>query len=826
MAQQTEAIFNLKVNTGNSVEDVEKLDKAIKDTQTTAGTGKGVEDFAKKLDALDKQLAEGNLTMRQRSKLVREYQQIALQAGETSPVGERAVRSAAALSDEIADMNQRVRMLASDTVKLDTALQGISVGASVFQGVQSAMALTGVENEELIKSMQKLQAVQGVTNAIQQVTNALNKDAILGIQLRVALEKAKNFVMTGSIAGTKQLAVAETQLTTSSAGATAGTTGLAASQAGLTTSVSLSTIALRALRLALIATGIGAIIVAVGLLVTNFDKVTKVVKDAYNRFNELGKGVKIALAVIFPFIGAIYGVVKALQYMGVIDTDVNAKMKANAEERSKMTEKEMNTKIKAEQRKKNAIEDTMGFEIQMAKASGKETTKMERDKLKASLDAGRGILAMQKEKMNSYKSELALLKQLGDGDSKRAKDLKKLIGETNKALSEQYKENVSNSRSIKILYAETEKNKKDKAKESHDKRMKLLEEERKRREALAKFQRDAINSQLQAEEELDEKIRQLQMTDQQRELDAIQEKYFQLKTQAELAGRDTTAIEQAELAERNAVNKKYADEALKIQMDKDLKRVEQTRMFTLLIEDQYQDEINQFKWSQEDQLTSLQQALKDKTITQEQYDAGVLQMAKDLSEKEKDVEKKKQDDLKAIRDKAFQQQIQAVERVIEIVQQSANVLKGMNDLMNASDNERLKQLEGNEKEQEKIRRKIFERDKKLRMLQVAIDTASAITKSVAASPTTFGLPFSAFAGVTGALQLATIAKSTFDGGAQIASASPQQLSAPVQSQQISTAELPETEQPQGQQTVKVVVLENDITNIQQRVKVAENLSSF
>lgn len=799
----TEAIFNLKVNTGNSVEEIENTQKALEDLANATNEAEGgafklnakFDDIYKDVQPLTTRLGE----------LEDRMYELAL-AGQANSDEFKALQAEAVkFRRTIQDVDANVDNLSQRNNTLKTGLEALTFGANVFTGIQSAIALTGVENEKLVETMVKLQAVQGVTNSINAVAEQLNRQNILGIQLRIALEKARNFVMTGSIAGT---------------------TALAGAEAGLTTATTASTVAMKAFRLALIATGIGAIVVAIGLLISNFDKVTKVVKDAYNRFNELGKGIKIALAVIFPFIGAIYGVVKALQYMGVIDTDVNAKMKANAEERSKMTEKEMNAKIKAEQRKKNAVEDTMGFEIQMAKASGKETTKMERDKLKASLDAGRGILAMQKEKMNSYKAELLLLQQLGDGDTKRAKDLKKLIGETNKAIGEQYKENVSNSRAIRILDAETEKNKKEKAKESHDKRMKLLEEERKRREDLAKFQRDAINSQLQAEEELDEKIRQLQMTDQQRELDAIQEKYFQLKTQAELAGRDTTAIEQAELAERNAVNKKYADEALKIQMDKDLKRVEQTRMFTLLIEDQYQDEINQFKWSQEEQLTSLQQALKDKTITQEQYDAGVLQMAKDLSEKEKDVEKKKQDDLKAIRDKAFQQQIQAVERVIEIVQQSANVMKGMNDLMNASDNERLKQFEGNEKEQEKIRRRMFERDKKLRMLQVAIDTASAITKSVAASPTTFGLPFSAFAAVTGALQLATIAKSTFDGGAQIASASPQQLSAPVQSQQISTAELPETEQPQSQQTVKVVVLENDITNIQQRVKVAENLSSF
>lgn len=49
------------------------------------------------------------------------------------------------------------------------------------------------------------------------------------------------------------------------------------------------------------------------------------------------------------------------------------------------------------------------------------------------------------------------------------------------------------------------------------------------------------------------------------------------------------------------------------------------------------------------------------------------------------------------------------------------------------------------------------RDKALAIIQATIDTALAIAKSVAESPQTFGLPFSAFAAATGAAQIATIA---------------------------------------------------------------------
>jgi hypothetical protein len=49
------------------------------------------------------------------------------------------------------------------------------------------------------------------------------------------------------------------------------------------------------------------------------------------------------------------------------------------------------------------------------------------------------------------------------------------------------------------------------------------------------------------------------------------------------------------------------------------------------------------------------------------------------------------------------------------------------------------------------------REKAAAIIQATIDTALAVIKSVSASPTTFGLPFSAFALATGAAQIALIA---------------------------------------------------------------------
>jgi hypothetical protein len=734
--KKAEAIFNLKVDTGNSVEDVEKLDKAIKDTQTTAGTGKGVEDFAKKLDALDKQLAEGNLTIRQRSRLVKEYQQIALQAGETSPVGDRAVRSAAQLTDQIGDMNQRVRLLASDTLKLDTALQGISVGASVFQGVQSAMALTGVENEELIKSMQKLQAVQGVTNAIQQVTNALNKDAILGIQLRIGLEKARNFIMTGTIAGT---------------------TALAGAEVNLTRQTTASTMAFKALRIALIGLGIGAILVLLASMLGYWDKIAKAVglatdekKKYAKQQEELNKAVKEQAENVSKESASFATLIARLKASN-----------AGSKERKdliKQINKEYGTTLKN-------LSDEAEFQNQL------------NNELK-------NYLEFQRQKYILQKNEELIVKNL-----KKQDEIKRKIAEKEKEIKETTKEYYDLIRAGATV------------------------------------------------ERSDTAIPRLLS-----ELDGLK----QSLTDAE--NRFTNYGEQANKANGNIDKltnglKKYVD-----QSDKSNKATkEKTDWFQgvnieMLKQTDYLD-LLLFKWAELTQ--KIAEPFKDiefdpittEDIELENFDGQLSKLEQAwLAFTVK---------MKAEGKNAGQE---AVNYAIQLAESTQQVLSQISELQNVNSDNDLKQLEqrkqrelelakGNAnaekainekfaKESEAIKRRMFDREKKFKMVEVAINTASAIAKSVAASPTTFGLPFSAFATTTGALQLATIAKSTFDGGAQIASASPQQLSTPVQSQQTSTAELPETEQPQQQQTVKVVVLENDITNIQNKVKVAENLSSF
>ena len=91
----------------------------------------------------------------------------------------KLVREAGELQDTIGDLNQQVKNFASDTRRLDAALEGIGAVAGAFGVVESSLALVGIESEELQKTMVRLQAAMTLVNSVQSIANALQKESAL-----------------------------------------------------------------------------------------------------------------------------------------------------------------------------------------------------------------------------------------------------------------------------------------------------------------------------------------------------------------------------------------------------------------------------------------------------------------------------------------------------------------------------------------------------------------------------------------------------------------------------------------------------------------------
>jgi hypothetical protein len=185
--------------------------------------------------------AQGTTSAKQR---LRELQKTLTEMALAGESGTKAFKQmeqeAGKLKDQIGDTSQRIKNLASDTRNIDTFVAGIQGITAGFQIAQGAAALFGSENEDLQKALLKVQGAMALANGVQQVANLLNKDSILITQ------------------------------------------GQAAAQALYATAVGASTGAMKAFRIALLATGIGAAIAAVGLLIAKWDELTAAVRRFLN----------------------------------------------------------------------------------------------------------------------------------------------------------------------------------------------------------------------------------------------------------------------------------------------------------------------------------------------------------------------------------------------------------------------------------------------------------------------------------------------------------------------------------------------------------------
>jgi len=155
---------------------------------------------------------------------------------------EKVAAQAGALEDKIGDVNKKVKNLSSDTGLLDgftSVTQGIIGG---FTAAQGAMALFGDENKDLQKQLVKVQGAVALLNGFQAVANTLNKDSAAMTLLQSTRLKVLTAIQT------RYTLVVQ------------GTTG-----------------AMKALRIAGAALGIGLIIAAIALLISNFDKIKKAV---------------------------------------------------------------------------------------------------------------------------------------------------------------------------------------------------------------------------------------------------------------------------------------------------------------------------------------------------------------------------------------------------------------------------------------------------------------------------------------------------------------------------------------------------------------------
>ena len=134
------------------------------------------------------------------------------------------------LTDQLGNTRAEIKALASDTRGFDLFAGSVNFAADAFQTYAGAAQLAGASEEDAAQATATLVAVQSVSNGVKGIANELTTKGTAANKLFAFTQKQLNTVM----------------------------------QEGIFT--------LKGLKAALIATGIGALIVGVGLLVANFGK--------------------------------------------------------------------------------------------------------------------------------------------------------------------------------------------------------------------------------------------------------------------------------------------------------------------------------------------------------------------------------------------------------------------------------------------------------------------------------------------------------------------------------------------------------------------------
>ena len=267
--------------------------------------------------------AEKHISLRQRLREIKTELVEMEAAGQRGTAAYQALQEEAGrLTDAWGDAQAQATILANDQRGLQgiiSGLNGISGAAAIAQG---AVGLFGGENEKLQQIMLRVQSVMAITMGLQQVQQTLNKDSAFSLVTLNSLKKIWNkLIGDGATAMEAENAATEVNTVAQQANTAATTADTAAQQtnntstvagtaaqvanAGATKTATVATVAqtvatkaaslaLKGLKVALVTTGIGALIVLVGelagWLMKLFDTTSKADEEFKKQEEILAKG--------------------------------------------------------------------------------------------------------------------------------------------------------------------------------------------------------------------------------------------------------------------------------------------------------------------------------------------------------------------------------------------------------------------------------------------------------------------------------------------------------------------------------------------------------
>jgi len=315
-----------------------------------------------------------------------EVNELSKKFGATSDQAVQAAKKAAELKDAIGDAKALTDAFNPDAKfqALTSTLGGVAGG---FSAVQGAVGLLGSESQSVEKMILKVQSAMAISQGIQAIGESVDSFKQLGAVIRstTLFQKAlsaataiQTFVMNGA------------------------------------------TLAAKALRGALIATGVGALVVGVGLLIANFDKVKKVVMNLVPQLAMVGDVVMSIVNAVTDFVGATSEAERANDRLKASAAASIALNKKYLAEHGSQLDEFTKQKLAAKDKYNEAIQEENADRIALAKELNREL---------AAIDKAR-----QDEKDKKAKEEQD---KKNEEAKKRADDAKKLKEENDKKAKEE-----------------------------------------------------------------------------------------------------------------------------------------------------------------------------------------------------------------------------------------------------------------------------------------------------------------------------------------------------------------------------------------------------
>jgi hypothetical protein len=708
--------------------------------------------------------------------------------------------AAAKLEDQIGDTRAKVKILASDTFKFDAAVGATQALASGFEVAQGAAALFGSDSEDLQKAIAKVTAATAVANGVQQLASVIKEDSAFKTALLTGATAAYNVV------------------------------------------VGTSTGALKLFRIALAATGVGALVVGLVALIENFDKI----KDAINGTSDTTRALastlddtkkalgdataettKVGVAFELAKKGVISKEEALLTYNETLGGTFGKTNDLNVAEANYIKKKDAYIQATAARAQAQAL-----F-AQSALLSAEAATAKEQDVR----SVGDKILAFSKRAAAALTDvqTLGLFEQTKiakEENNVAAKEAQKNVAIKKNALAE-INLNLGKSKFIEAetieqgagLISEAEQKINDeraaKQKAANDKAIeaqkKAAEDQKKAREQLLKLEEEALISNLDAQSKIlsdnNNKVLELEKTFAAAKFKAGSAEAIAAEQQLAKAIAEIRTNEAAQLAaiEKDANQKLFKDKldaakaaegatlqqqlaALEEQQKIELSFADKLGLSELEIATRYataigkvktdiaaaaiETQINELKTLEIEEGSSLERRVAliridaQKRIDAAKGDADAIKLINAETQQAITDENKVEFDKRVALAEQYAQAVSSAfqalndlskvaseNRIADIEATKSKELEAINNSTLLERDKEKARVDANKKASTAIaneKRKQAIADRALAIFDIGINTAVAISKAVAASPLTGGLPFSALAAILGAAQIAAV----------------------------------------------------------------------